>query len=113
MAVPLMFLLDIGWDVVEDARGTTAMLLFILEESCQTAMMGEYLAVKEELWADAMHLNLWIRQYLSGQLLAFADSAWSAAAYPLNNAYYLFAASTNKTLDIYTATVHKHLLAGE
>lgn len=110
MSLSPLFLLNIGWDIVEDARGTTAMLLFILEESTQTAMMGEYLAVKEELWSDAMNLNIWIRQYLAGQLLAFADSNWSMAAYPLNNAYYLFAQSTLKTLDIYTAVVHKHLI---
>ena len=41
MAVAPLFVLSIGWDIVEDVRGTTAMLLFIMEEACQTAMMGE------------------------------------------------------------------------
>ncbi len=104
------FLLDIAWDLVEDARGTTMMLMFIMEEATQAAMMGEYLAVKEELNSEAMQLNVWIRQWLTGQLLAFTDSNWSLAGYPLNNAYYLFAQATNKTLDIYTAVVHKRLL---
>lgn len=107
-----VFLLSIGWDLVEDARGTTAMLLFIMEEASQTAMMGEYIAVKEELNAEAMHLNIWIRTYLSGQLLAFSESNWSLAAYPLNKAYALFAEATNKTLDIYTQVIRKRLTGG-
>jgi len=112
MSVAPLFVLSIGWDIVEDVRGTTAMLMFIMEEACQTAMMGEWIAVKEDLRSEAMNLNIWIRTYLSGQLYDLADSNWSLAAYPLNNAYALFAQSIDKTLDIYTEVIRKRLTGG-
>jgi hypothetical protein len=112
MSVSPLFILGIGWDIVEDVRGTVAMLMFIMEEASQTAMMGEWIAVKEDLRSEAMNLNLWIRQYLTGQLYALADSNWSLAAYPLNNAYGLFALACNKTLDIYTEVIRKRITGG-
>lgn len=112
MGLQLLFVAGIGWDIVQDVRGTTMMLMFIVEEATQTAMMGEYIAMKEGLNSEAMQLNIWIRTYLSGQLWNLCDSNWSLVAYPLNNAYGLFAQATNKTLDIYTAVVKKRLQEG-
>lgn len=113
MGFEMLFVAGIGWDIIEDVRGSTMMLMFIMEESIQTAMMGEYIAVKEDMRSEAMNLNVWIRQYLTGQLWALCDSNWSLVAYPLNNAYGLFALATNKTLDIYTALIHNRITGGE
>lgn len=112
MPVAPLFILSIGWDIIEDVRGSTMMLMFIMEESIQTAMMGEYIAVKEDMRSEAMNLNVWIRQYLTDQLWNLCDSNWSLVAYPLNNAYGLFALATRKTLDIYTALILKRIQEG-
>ena len=108
MPAPL-FVLGIGWDIVQDVRGTVAMCMFIMEEATQTAMMGEWIAIKEEMNEEAIDLNLWISQYLATQLLQLTDSPWSNAAYPLNLAYGLFASATFKTLEIYTALIKKRM----
>ena len=104
-----LFVAGIAWDIVQDVRGTVAMCMFILEEATQTAMMGEWIAIKEELNEEAIGLNLWISQYLAQQLLDLSGSAFANAAYPLNLAYGMFASATFKTLEIYTALIKKRL----
>ncbi len=103
------FAAGIAWDIVQDVRGTVAMCMFIMEEACQTAMMGEWIAIKAELWHEAIDLNLWISQYLAGEGLALSDSAFANAAYPLNKAYVMFFSATLNTLEIYTALYRQHV----
>jgi hypothetical protein len=108
-----LFVAGIGWDIVEDVRGTVAMCMFIMEEATQTAMMGEWIAVKENMVKEAIDLDLWISQYLATQGLDMA-STWAAnAAYPLNLAYQMFFSATLKTLDIYTQLLFKKMHEGE
>jgi len=102
------FFAGIAWDIVQDVRGTVAMCMFIMEEATQTAMMGEWIAIKEQLWHEAIDLNLWISQYLAGELLALSDSWAANAAFPMNKAYSMFASATFKTLEIYTKVYQKH-----
>lgn len=111
MAVGL-FVAGIAWDVVEDIRGTVAMCMFILEEAAQTAMMGEWVAMKEEMWEEAIDLNMWISQYLASQGLELSDSPYANAAYPMNKAYVMFFSAIYKTLSIYTSVVRKHITGG-
>jgi len=104
-----MFVAGIAWDIVEDIRGTVAMCMFIMEEATQTAMMGEWIAIKSELWHEAIDLNLWISQYLAQEGLDLSSGAFANAAYPMNKAYQMFFSATLKTLEIYTALYKKHL----
>lgn len=85
------------------------MCMFIMEEACQTAMMGEWVAIKEEMWEKAIDLNMWISYYLAEPLLDLSDSAYANAAYPMNKAYAMFASATIKTLNVYTHVVKKHI----
>ncbi len=100
MAAPI-FALGIAWDIIQDIRGTVAMLMFIMEESIQTAMMAEWIATQNGLYYEALDLNQWTRQYLAQELFNVCDSAGALAAYPLNLAYTTFAMSTFESLNIY------------
>jgi len=105
--MPLLVIADIVWDVVEDIRGTIAMMMFILEESIQTAMMAQYLAFKENMLDDAWDINIYIMQNLQNPLKELASSGWAKAAYPLNQAYESFADSTWEALSIYRRMIRK------
>lgn len=107
--LPALFVATIAWDIIQDIRGTVAMMMFILEESIQTAMMAEWIATKEGLLSEALDLNSWIRTYLSNQELKLSESAFANAAYPLNHAYSLFAQATNQSLDIYKEVLQRKL----
>jgi hypothetical protein len=96
-------------DIIQDVRGSVAMMMFILEESIQTAMMAEWLATKAELWPEALELNSWIKQYLADQLEGVSDASWAYAAYPLNHAYKSFALATLQSLEMYKKIINEKL----
>ena len=98
----------IAWELVEDVRGTSMMMMFILEEAIQTAMMGMYLASKEKMVNQMEDLDRFVRYYLSDSLLDLSrHGVVGRAAYPLGIAYEAFALATNRALDNYRNLVEK------
>ena len=100
---------SIIWDVVEDLRGTAAMMMFIFEEAIQTCGMALYLAVKEGMWRQASEVEAFERYYLAESLLDLSTHWAANAAFPLNRAYEAFARATLKALDTYRDLIRKKL----
>lgn len=94
------------WAYIEEAfkafsdfRSAIAMYMFILEESIQTANMGNWIMFKANLYDKVKENISWIRTNLAQPLLDFASSPVGVLAFPLNESYKLFAQATLKSLD--------------
>lgn len=91
----------IAWDVVQEVRGTVAMMMFIMEEAIQAAMMAQYLATKYELLDKVEEINKFVEEDLVTPLLELSRHKVAMAAYPLQYAYEAFALATKTSLDFY------------
>jgi len=82
-----------------DFRSAIAMYMFILEESIQTANMGNWIMFKAGLYDKMKENGEWIKTNLAYPLKSFCESAVGAMAFPLNESYKLFAEATLKSLE--------------
>jgi hypothetical protein len=88
-----------AFEAFMDYRSAIAMYMFIIEESIQTANMGNWILFKANLY-DKMKENItYIRNELAQPLKSFADGPVGYVAYPLNICYSLFAQATLKALE--------------
>ena len=88
-----------AFEVFQDIRGAIGMYMFIIEESIQTANMGNWILFKAGLY-DKMKENItYIRNLLAQPLKDFSNGPVGYVAYPLNICYSLFADATLKALD--------------
>lgn len=102
---------SIAWDVVQDARGTCGMFMFILEESIQTAGMACYLLQKEGKWQELLELATDALDNLIAPALDFVNLYGTIAA-PLHSAYIAFYQTAQKTFTTYQTIARSHLLQG-
>jgi len=84
-------------------RETIAFYMFIIEESIQAMGMACYLLKKYGLDQDAKEYASWTKSNLINGLKEFASGA-GVIAYPMNEAYKLFAESAEKVMDAYLKT---------
>jgi len=92
-----------AFDVFVNVRETIAFYMFIIEESIQAMGMACYLLKKYGLDQDAKEYASWTKSNLIQGLKEFAQGV-GVIAYPMNEAYKLFAESTEKVMDAYLKT---------
>jgi len=92
-----------AFDVFVNVRETIAFYMFIIEESIQAMGMACYLLKKFGLDQDAKEYASWTKSNLIQGLKEFAQGV-GVIAYPMNEAYKLFAESTEKVMDAYLKT---------
>jgi len=88
-----------AFEVFEDIRGAVGMYMFIIEESIQTANMGNWILFKAELYNEMKENIEWIRSELANPLKDFCENPVANVAYPLNLSYAMFAEATLKSLE--------------
>ena len=92
-----------AFDVFVNVRETIAFYMFIIEESIQAMGMACYLLKKYGLDQDAKEYAEWTKNNLIQGLKDFANGA-GVIAYPMNQAYLMFAESAEKVMDAYLKT---------